>query len=100
LRSRVGGHACEPVAGTRRRRLGEEIAQVIEGVSRGIDGDERLSACEILRSTEAAIKPSLRAKRSNPAFFARSKLDCFVALLLAMTLRYTSAFSRRESPEL
>jgi hypothetical protein len=34
-----------------------------------------------------AIKTSLRAKRSNPAFLAKQqrKLDCFVATLLAMT---------------
>jgi hypothetical protein len=29
--------------------------------------------------------PSLRAKRSNPASLLQSKLDCFVASLLAMT---------------
>ena len=30
---------------------------------------------------------------------AAQELDCFVALLLAMTLRHNSAFSRRHSPE-
>src|SRR6202035_283079 len=37
-------------------------------------------------------QPSLRAERSNPERQAR--LDCFVASLLAMTMRYNFAFSR------
>src|SRR5258708_7428682 len=39
-----------------------------------------------LRFAPSRLRPSLRAKRSNPAFSPRQrKLDCFVALLLAMT---------------
>src|SRR5260221_11398291 len=39
-----------------------------------------------LRFAPSGLRPSLRAKRSNPALSPRQrKLDCFVALLLAMT---------------
>src|SRR5258707_14510606 len=39
-----------------------------------------------LRFAPSRLRPSLRAKRSNPALSPRQrKLDCFVALLLAMT---------------
>src|SRR5260221_148281 len=39
-----------------------------------------------LRFAPSDLRPSLRAKRSNPALSPRQrKLDCFVALLLAMT---------------
>src|SRR5258708_6420458 len=39
-----------------------------------------------LRFAPSRQRPSLRAKRSNPALSPRQrKLDCFVALLLAMT---------------
>ena len=41
--------------------------------------------------------PSLRAQRSNP-FSREERMDCFAAL--AMTARYSSAFSRRDAPEL
>src|SRR5665213_991530 len=37
------------------------------------------------RALAATLKPSLRAKRSNP--WPQGKLDCFVAALLAMTKR-------------
>jgi hypothetical protein len=49
--------------------------------------------------TARSLRPSLRAKRSNPAyFFAQEarKLDCFVASLLAMTgIEQALSFSRR-----
>src|SRR5260370_694689 len=39
-----------------------------------------------LRFAPSRLRPSLRAKRSNPALSPRQrKLDCFLALLLAMT---------------
>jgi len=41
---------------------------------------------------------SLRAKRSNP-WGNKVSVDCFVASLLAMTLKYDSAISRRSAPE-
>jgi hypothetical protein len=34
----VGGDPGQPVAGARRRRLGQQIAQIIEYVGGGIDG--------------------------------------------------------------
>ena len=51
------------------------------------------------------VEPSLRAKRSNPAFAKRQrKLDCFVASLLAMTVMVSKHATPRSrgafSPEL
>src|SRR5258707_12916228 len=45
------------------------------------------------------LRPSLRAKQSIAP--RKGRMDCFVALLLAMTLnsRCDSAFPRRETPE-
>src|SRR5882672_8062939 len=37
----------------------------------------------------AALSPSLRAKRSNPSRSVNERMDCFVALLLAMTADLT-----------
>ena len=42
-----------------------------------------------LQSSLYAVTPSLRAQRSNPAF-SRIALDCFVTLLLAMTMLLSS----------
>jgi hypothetical protein len=42
-------------------------------------------------------EPSLRAKRSNPWGNKKARVDCFAAL--AMTVRYSFAFSPRDAPE-
>ncbi len=38
-------------------------------------------------NAELCLTPSLRAKRSNPESIRGNILDCFVASLLAMTVR-------------
>jgi hypothetical protein len=59
----------------------------------------------------SALKSSLRANGSRECapddrlreaihFAAQERVDCFVALLLAMTSTYDSAFPRRDAPEL
>ena len=51
------------------------------------DSGER-AAGEVLEAAREGLTASSRAQRSNPAFFRRQrKLDCFVASLLAMTMR-------------
>src|SRR5882757_5680897 len=44
------------------------------------------------------LSPSLRAKRSNPFFLCAARWIASVATLLAMTIGYTFAFSRRDAP--
>jgi hypothetical protein len=62
---------------------------------------EQIFSIQISNSQDARnMGSSLRAKRSNPALAPKNrKLDCFVALLLAMTARYGFAFPRRDTPE-
>src|SRR5215470_15566300 len=52
------------------------------------EGDEfaKLSRKPRRGNESACLSTSLRAKRSDPALPQQSKLDCFVAPLLAMTL--------------
>src|SRR5258708_2376634 len=52
-----------------------------------------------IQFSNSHLRPSLRAKRSNPVWSQRRRMDCFVAALLAMTLRCDSAFPRRDTPE-
>jgi hypothetical protein len=40
-----------------------------------------------------AARPSLRAKRSNPFSPPKERMDCFVATLLAMTVRAIFLFN-------
>jgi hypothetical protein len=49
--------------------------------------------------TQEVLKPSLRAKRSNPFLRAKEEWIASSQVLLAMTSRRDSAISRRDAPE-